>query len=355
MGPARVPRQRPRPHPRDGAAAPDQGGRATCSCTCRRSTGGPTRRWSRFRRRRRTPAALQKRFGTYRTLGWAEATWPLNEDRIDEKAFMDDLYRAFDDRASIIVNEVDERQVGSRHRGHRVDRPRAAHVLAVPRPDAPDVRRGRAAAKYGDAIERVYRRCDQLVGEVLDRVGPETLVMVLSDHGFHSFRQAVNLNTFLVEEGFLAREGGTRARAEARRGVPRRPVLAGRGLDAQPRAYSLGLGQIYFNLRGREAQGIVNPGDDYNAAGGRAVGEAAGPDRPGDRRPRGERRLPQGRRVLGTVHRHRARTCRWDLPTGTGCRGRPRSAARRPGSSIRTCGSGAATTARSTTSPFRAC
>src|SRR6185436_12879934 len=43
-------------------------------------------------------ADLYERLGPFRTLGWAEATWPLNEDRIDEKTFMEDLYRAFDDR-----------------------------------------------------------------------------------------------------------------------------------------------------------------------------------------------------------------------------------------------------------------
>jgi len=53
---------------------------------------------------------LYERLGPYRTLGWAEATWPLNEDRIDEKAFMDDLYRAFDDRAQVILQRLDSRQ-----------------------------------------------------------------------------------------------------------------------------------------------------------------------------------------------------------------------------------------------------
>src|SRR5262249_14550370 len=48
-------------------------------------------------------ADLYERLGPYRTLGWAEATWPLNEDRIDEKTFMDDLDRAFDDRAQVIL------------------------------------------------------------------------------------------------------------------------------------------------------------------------------------------------------------------------------------------------------------
>src|SRR5687767_7991839 len=36
---------------------------------------------------------LFKRIGPYRTLGWAEATWPLNEGRMDERTFMEDLYK----------------------------------------------------------------------------------------------------------------------------------------------------------------------------------------------------------------------------------------------------------------------
>ena len=51
-------------------------------------------------------ADIYERLGPYRTLGWAEATWPLNEGRIDEKAFMEDLVprvrrpRAGDPRAA---------------------------------------------------------------------------------------------------------------------------------------------------------------------------------------------------------------------------------------------------------------
>ena len=52
-------------------------------------------------------AISTKQLGNYRTLGWAEATWPLNEGRMDEKTFMDDLMVAFDDRAQVILNRVD--------------------------------------------------------------------------------------------------------------------------------------------------------------------------------------------------------------------------------------------------------
>jgi hypothetical protein len=55
-------------------------------------------------------ADIYERLGPFRTLGWAEATWPLNEDRIDEKTFMEDLYRAFDDRAQVILQRIDAKQ-----------------------------------------------------------------------------------------------------------------------------------------------------------------------------------------------------------------------------------------------------
>jgi predicted AlkP superfamily phosphohydrolase/phosphomutase len=204
---------------------------------------------------------LYERSGTYRTLGWAEATWPLNEDRIDEKAFMDDLFRGFDDRALHILQQVESKKfdlvVGVIESTDRVQ-----HMFWRLLDPTHPMYDAAAAAKYGDAIERVYRRCDQLVGEVVNRVDPGTLVMVLSDHGFHSFRQAVNLNTWLVQQGFLARSGGPVA--EQKRDEA---FLGGQFWEnvdwSHSRAYSLGLGQVYFNLKGREGQGIVNPGEEY--------------------------------------------------------------------------------------------
>jgi predicted AlkP superfamily phosphohydrolase/phosphomutase len=205
---------------------------------------------------------LYERLGTYRTLGWAEATWPLNEDRIDEKAFMDDLFRAFDDRAQIILHEIDSKKfdlvIGVLESTDRVQ-----HMFWRYLDPTHPMYDAAGAAKYGDSIERVYRRCDQLVGEVLNRVTQDTLVMVLSDHGFHSFKQAVNLNSWLVDQGYIARPG-------KQAGDKNLNDLFGGGgqfwenVDwSRSRAYSLGLGQVYFNLRGREGHGIVSEGEEY--------------------------------------------------------------------------------------------
>lgn len=205
---------------------------------------------------------LYERLGTYRTLGWAEATWPLNEDRIDEKAFMDDLFRAFDDRAHIILHEIDSRRfdlvVGVIEATDRVQ-----HMFWRYLDPTHPMYDAAGAARYGDSILRVYQRCDRLLGEVLQRVPKDTLVMVLSDHGFHSYKQSVNLNTWFVEQGYIARPGkplGDKTLND---------LFGGGGqfwenVDwSRTRAYSLGLGQVYFNLRGRESQGIVDPGEEY--------------------------------------------------------------------------------------------
>jgi predicted AlkP superfamily phosphohydrolase/phosphomutase len=207
---------------------------------------------------------LYERLGPYRTLGWAEATWPLNEDRLDEKPFMDDLYRAFDDRAQVILQRIDTKQwdllVGVIESTDRVQ-----HMMwRLIDPSHPMYDKT-LAAKFGDSIERVYRRCDEFVGEVMSRVDASTPILIVSDHGFHSFRQSVNLDTWLVQEGFMALQG-------QKPGEKNLHDLFGGGgqfwenVDwSRTKAYAMGLGQIYLNLKGREGRGIVAPGAEAMA------------------------------------------------------------------------------------------
>jgi predicted AlkP superfamily phosphohydrolase/phosphomutase len=203
-------------------------------------------------------ADLYERLGYFRTLGWAEATWPLNEGRLDERTFMDDLYRAFDDRAQVILNRIDSGDwdllVGVIESTDRVQ-----HMMWRFLDPQHPMYDATLAASFGSSIERVYRRADQFVGEVLQHVDPATTVMIVSDHGFHSWRKAVNLNTWLVDEGYMVLTGPPPA-------DKRLDDLSGRGAFWEnvdwdhTRAYAMGFGQIYLNLRGRERQGTVNPG-----------------------------------------------------------------------------------------------
>jgi predicted AlkP superfamily phosphohydrolase/phosphomutase len=207
-------------------------------------------------------ATLYKEIGNYRTLGWAEATWALNEGRMDEKTFMDDLMVAFDDRARVILHRLDAKDwdllIGVIESTDRVQ-----HMMwRLIDPQHP-LYDAALAAKFGDSIERVYRRADDFVGEVVKRVGPDMPVMIVSDHGFHSWRKAVNLDTWLVQNGYMVMKGQSTDKKLA--------DLFGGGtfwenVDwSRTRAYAMGIGQIYFNLRGRESQGIVSPGAEAKA------------------------------------------------------------------------------------------
>jgi predicted AlkP superfamily phosphohydrolase/phosphomutase len=94
-----------------------------------------------------------------------------------------------------------------------------------------------------------YRRVDAEVGRVLNEHSNATVV-VMSDHGFSEFRRAVNLNTWLWREGFLALDDP--GNAGAGEGFPH--------VDwSRTQAYSLGLNAVYVNLRGRERRGSVDP------------------------------------------------------------------------------------------------
>ncbi len=135
-----------------------------------------------------------------------------------------------------------------------------------------------------------YRLVDRLVGEVLGRLGPDDLVILLSDHGFHSVRVKFYMNRWLQERGWLvtrtrtgtgaspAPEEGDVQRGETffrgargKRGFLGR--LLGRGGDeedlevdlSKSKAYlaSAWTGGVKINLKGRSDHGIVEPGAEY--------------------------------------------------------------------------------------------
>jgi predicted AlkP superfamily phosphohydrolase/phosphomutase len=118
----------------------------------------------------------------------------------------------------------------------------------------------------------MYRRMDALVGETLEHVDASTALFVLSDHGFKQFRRGVNINAWLAREGLLA----------VREGEAPGEYLSAIDWSAT-RAYALGLGGIYLNLKGRERLGIVEPGEA--AALKRRIIEGLCALRDGDARP----------------------------------------------------------------------
>jgi predicted AlkP superfamily phosphohydrolase/phosphomutase len=207
---------------------------------------------------------LVKRVGLYRTVGWAESMdKSLQELRTDEASFLFDAEKAFDDRERLIFENLKDDDwdlfVAAIETTDRV-----SHMFfRLIDPKHPMYDKD-LAARYGDAIEKVYRRADDLVGKLVAQLPKHAQLIVMSDHGFHTFRRGVNLNTWLVQNGYMVFDG----QVSPKKGLD---DLFGRGkfwegVDwSRTRAYAVGLGQIYFNLKGREGQGIVSPGAEYAA------------------------------------------------------------------------------------------
>ncbi len=103
---------------------------------------------------------------------------------------------------------------------------------------------------YRKVVEDLYVTMDDIVAETLAWTDENTTLIVMSDHGFTSWRRAFHLNGWLRDEGYL------RARDPRLRNDP--GFLS--NVDwTQTRAYGLGLNALYVNLRGREQRGIVPP------------------------------------------------------------------------------------------------
>jgi predicted AlkP superfamily phosphohydrolase/phosphomutase len=106
--------------------------------------------------------------------------------------------------------------------------------------------------RYTDLIPSIYQELDAVIGRTLDAIGDRGLVVVMSDHGFSSWRRSFNLNTWLVENGYLVLLDPN---------VEEDPGFF-RNVDwSKSRAYGMGINGVYVNLRGREKNGIVEPRD----------------------------------------------------------------------------------------------
>lgn len=111
------------------------------------------------------------------------------------------------------------------------------------------------AAQNGSAIADFYQQMDQVLGEVLPKLDDHTTLLVLSDHGFAPYYRSFNLNTWLLNNGYV------KLKTDASSGSSE-PFA---GVDwAHTRAYGLGLNGLYINLQGRESNGIVEPGAAAN-------------------------------------------------------------------------------------------
>jgi predicted AlkP superfamily phosphohydrolase/phosphomutase len=210
---------------------------------------------------RRFVRDLTGRFGLFKTIGWQIDTWSMDNGTIPEEVFLEDVRNTVDKDTQILSGLladggwdvlVDYFEFTDRvqHMMFRFFDPK--HPLYTPE----------GAAKYGGAILGAYQQMDAIVGQTMAKMPAGTVLFVVSDHGFASFRRGMNYNTWLAKNGFMTLTGEDTRRKNLEDLFDQGDFFV--NVDwSKTRAYALGLGQIYINQRGREAKGIVAPGAEY--------------------------------------------------------------------------------------------
>jgi predicted AlkP superfamily phosphohydrolase/phosphomutase len=101
------------------------------------------------------------------------------------------------------------------------------------------------AHKYHSAFRDFYRKVDDFIGRMAERLRDESL-LIMSDHGFTPIKRQVYLNRWLVDNGYLKLKDNARTIEE----------IADGSL-----AFALDPGRIYVNVKGKYPGGAVERAD----------------------------------------------------------------------------------------------
>ena len=148
------------------------------------------------------------------------------------------------------------------------------------------------AEKYKGVIFEGYKSVDEAMGRILNKAGDDATIILVSDHGFGPLHRIFYLNRWLIEQGLLKLKGGrpysfnfaktsiniflqkiglgaiARALPEgvkkwkipivkrSKKSIPE--LIDWRHTYAYATSYALNI-----NLKAREPQGIVKPGNEY--------------------------------------------------------------------------------------------
>lgn len=189
--------------------------------------------------------ALAEQIGRFHTIGMPEETWSLSSGHLSDEAFLEVIAQTLAEREAMLHDALD------RHDSELVvavfvQTDRVSHMF-YRGIDPEHPLHAETSAMGRQAIEWIYREADRILGETMDRMSATDRLLVVSDHGFAPFRRAVNLNRWLIEQGYQVLLEGAN---------PQDPGFV--SIDwSKTRAYAVGLNGLFINRAGREQQGIV--------------------------------------------------------------------------------------------------
>jgi predicted AlkP superfamily phosphohydrolase/phosphomutase len=191
---------------------------------------------------------LASRVGLFKTMGWAIDTWSIQSGTIDEATFLQDVDATVASERKILDTLLADGSVDCAIQYFEFP-DRVSHVFWRLRDPQHPAYNAALAKIYGDAVEKAYDTMDAIVGQARAKLSPSDVLIVLSDHGFATWRRSVNYDTWLVQNGYLALKGA------AQRKNLDELFSHGTFWDSvdwsKTKAYAMGLGEIYVNEKVR--------------------------------------------------------------------------------------------------------
>jgi len=188
-----------------------------------------------------------KLLGSYSTLGLSEDTWALNERIINEDDFIQQAYDIHGEREKMFFHTLKSNKNGLVVSVFDLT-DRLQHMFIRFLYDDHPAVKDSDVAKYRNVIEELYVKMDNLLARTMELVDDDTALFVISDHGFKPFMWGFHVNSWLHREGYIKLKSGSESDAWFE------------NVDwSGSKAYCLGMGGIYLNIRGREKSGIINP------------------------------------------------------------------------------------------------
>lgn len=97
--------------------------------------------------------------------------------------------------------------------------------------------------EYHERFLDYFRKIDEIIGEIAEKVSEDDQLILLSDHGMERIKENVNLNAYLSKTDFL-KAGND-------------PQLRYRNIEKGSKAFALDPGRIYLNKEGKYPNGTV--------------------------------------------------------------------------------------------------
>jgi predicted AlkP superfamily phosphohydrolase/phosphomutase len=195
---------------------------------------------------------LVKKLGSFATVGFQEAFKARNHNVLTDEEFADQADDVLEKRIKLLDYALD-----SYHDGmlffYFSSTDMQSHFFWWDREGSHPVRSSWNTKKYNNRIKDLYMRFDNILADIQKQNNDATII-IMSDHGFASYKRRFNLNTWLRANKYIP---------YCTTLFPKETAIANSDFGqvsvdwSKTKAYGLGLNGLYINLKGREEHGIV--------------------------------------------------------------------------------------------------